>query len=270
MFERILVPLDGSVFSEEMLAHATGLAAVRGTPLTLMRVVDKGADEAEARAYVEALAARHGARGICVVAHGDVADTVLDEAAGVPHTLVAMSSRGRSGLMEAVLGSVAQRVVRGADAPVLVYRPTGRAPAGGGAVSVRRIVLPLDGSALSEVMGLQAAEFARWAGAELEVVRVVDATGAAGLPAGGELAALESGYVRSKATELGRSHGVPVNWDVLHGDPVQAIASHVAGHSDTVLAMVTRRQGAVETALLGSVTAGCLRQAGVPVLMRAP
>ena len=51
---------------------------------------------------------------------------------------------------------------------------------------------------------------------------------------------------------------------------MQAIASHVAGRSDTVLAMVTRRQGAVETALLGSVTAGCLRQAGVPVLMRAP
>ena len=94
--------------------------------------------------------------------------------------------------------------------------------------------------------------------------------GAAGLPPGGELAALESGYVRAKATELGRSHGVPINWDVLHGEPAKAIASYVAGRGDTILAMVTRRQSAMETAFLGSVTAGCLRQAGVPVLMRAP
>ena len=269
MYDRILVPLDGSRFSEEMIPHAAGLAA-RGTPLVLLRVVDKGADEAEARAYVEQLAARHGAQGICVVARGDVAATVLDEAAGVPRTLVAMTSRGRSGLLEAVLGSVAQRVARGTDGPVLVYRPTGGSASDGGAAQVRRIVLPLDGSALSEAMAGQAAEFARWAGAELEVVRVVDTEGAAGLPPGGELASLESGYVRAKATELGRSHGVPINWDVLHGEPAKAIASYVAGRGDTILAMVTRRQSAMETAFLGSVTAGCLRQAGVPVLMRAP
>ena len=220
--------------------------------------------------YVEQLAARHGAQGICVVARGDVAATVLDEAAGVPRTLVAMTSRGRSGVLEAVLGSVAQRVARGTDGPVLVYRPTGGSASDGGAAQVRRIVLPLDGSALSEAMAGQAAEFARWAGAELEVVRVVDTEGAAGLPPGGELAALESGYVRAKATELGRSHGVPINWDVLHGEPAKAIASSVAGRGDTILAMVTRRQSAMETAFLGSVTAGCLRQAGVPVLMRAP
>ena len=63
---------------------------------------------------------------------------------------------------------------------------------------------------------------------------------------------------------------MPINWDVLHGEPAKAIASYVAGRGDTILAMVTRRQSAMETAFLGSVTAGCLRQAGVPVLMRAP
>ena len=57
---------------------------------------------------------------------------------------------------------------------------------------------------------------------------------------------------------------------LLHGEPAKAIASYVAGRGDTILAMVTRRQSAMETAFLGSVTAGCLRQAGVPVLMRAP
>ena len=39
---------------------------------------------------------------------------------------------------------------------------------------------------------------------------------------------------------------------------------------DTILAMLTRRQAPLETAFLGSVTAGCLRKAGVPILMRLP
>ena len=270
MFERILVPLDGSRHSEEMIPYALGLARAHDTPVALLRVLDQAADEAQATRYVETLAASHGARPLTVPARGDVADAVLQEAARVPATLVAMTSRGRSGLMEAVLGSVAQRVLRGAGAPVLLYRPTGGAT-DQAVVALRSVVLPLDGSALSEGMGEQAGAFARWAGIELEVVRAVDADTAArvGAPAG-EVAALESGYVRAKATELGARHGVRINWDVLHGDPAKSIASFVAGRRDVVLAMVTRRQSAMQSALLGSVTAECLRTAGVPILMRLP
>jgi len=40
MYDRILVPVDGSKFSVVMLSYAEGLAAKRGTPLTILRIVD--------------------------------------------------------------------------------------------------------------------------------------------------------------------------------------------------------------------------------------
>ena len=63
MYERILVALDGSRFSEEVIPYAVALAA-RGAPLTLLRVVDKAADESDARAYVETLGVAHGERDV--------------------------------------------------------------------------------------------------------------------------------------------------------------------------------------------------------------
>jgi nucleotide-binding universal stress UspA family protein len=86
----------------------------------------------------------------------------------------------------------------------------------------------------------------------------------------GEMTSLESSYVRSRANQLGKQHGVEVNWDVLHGDPAEAISEHVGSRHDIILAMTTRRQDALEAAILGSIAAGCLRAAGVPVLMRLP
>lgn len=273
MYDRILVPLDGSRFAEEVIPHAAALAGREGTELALLRVAEDASEEPAARRYVERLAAAHGAQALAVTAPGSVADVVLAEAGNTPATLVAITSRGRSGVLEALLGSVAQQVVRGAGGPVLVYHPTGTDRTPTAPVQLRRVVLPLDGSELSEAMGSEGAAFARWLGAELEVVRVVDRAAAAslGLPAGsGEQVALESAYVRARASQYAQAHGVRVNWDVLHGKPAAAISSHVAGRRDTVLVMLTRRQAPLEAAFLGSVTAGCLRRAGVPILMRVP
>ena len=77
MYDRILVPLDGSSFSEEMIPYAEGLAGVHGTILTLLRIVANESERDEATRYVEHLAVAHGARGLCVVANGDVADAIL-------------------------------------------------------------------------------------------------------------------------------------------------------------------------------------------------
>lgn len=271
MYDRILVPLDGSGFSEEVIRYAAGLAAAHNTPLTLMRIVDKASDEAEALSYVEPLAAAYGARGHCVVSSGDVADTILAEAGRVPGTLVAMTSRGRSGLMEAVLGSVAMQLVRHAGAPVLVYHPTGNST-DAGKIKVNTVVLPIDGSMASEAMAEQAADLARWIDAELMVVSVIDpksAGGGAGLPTG-SVKAMESSYVRSRASDYAKRFGVRVSWETLYGDPIDALTSFVGGREDTVLAMVTRGQSALKSAFLGSVTSGCLGKVGVPVLMRLP
>ena len=74
MYDRILVPLDGSRFSQEMLPHAAGLSTGLDVPLVLLRLVSKASEQDEATAYVQNLAAAHGAQGLCQVATGDVAD----------------------------------------------------------------------------------------------------------------------------------------------------------------------------------------------------
>lgn len=272
MYKRILVPLDGSPYSEEIIPYATSLAAAHDTELVLLRVTDHSSGEDDPSEYVRRLATAYVARGLCLPEVTDVASAILDEAYRTPQTLVAMTSRGRSGLLELVLGSVAQRVVRGAPSAVLVYHPTGARETKRSSRRLQRIVLPLEGSESSEDMADEAARFARWSGAELEVVSVIEFSSAAAraqVPES-DFAAMESAFVRSTAEKLAKAHGVRISWDTLHGDPVGAIVERVAGRHETALAMLTRRESALEAAFLGSVTAGCLRRAGVPILMRTP
>ena len=138
-------------------------------------------------------------------------------------------------------------------------------------VKLERVVLPLDGTPRSEAMSAEAGEAARWLGARLVVIEVLGlrARSPEGVPARD---VIESSYVHSRATALGKQYGVEVGWEVLHGaEPEDAIAEFVANDRHTMLAMMTRANAAPLTAArLGSVTAACLRKAAVPLLMRLP
>lgn len=270
MHDRILVPVDGSRFSEEVLPYALGIARAGGARLSLLRVVGREDERADARRDLDALAAELGAQASVVVGAGDTADVILGEAGREPGTLVAMTSHGRSGLMEAIMGSVAMRIVRASRDPVLLYRPSGASATGRrDPVSIKGVLLPLDGTPASEAMAPQAAAMAKWLGAELEVVQVIsaDTQRQSDVPTSD---VRESSYVRQRAEEYAGRHGVGVSWEVLHGDAVEAITRHVGDRRDVVLAMATRGRKPLEAAIMGSVTAGCLQESGVPVLTRMP
>ncbi|HUG56046.1 MAG TPA: universal stress protein [Candidatus Limnocylindrales bacterium] len=145
----ILVPLDGSELAARALPYAESLARALHARLVLVRVTPSlehvvartaatdpsgGAvfvdmtplwekDRAEARAYLEAAAAELRGRGIDADARhaeGDAAAEIQRLARELPADLVVMSTRGQGGLKRLVLGSVADAVVRGAVAPVLL------------------------------------------------------------------------------------------------------------------------------------------------------
>jgi len=84
----------------------------------------------EAGAYLEQVAGRLRARSIQVSTQVVVADrpatAILEEAVPQHIDLVAIQTHGRHGLGRLVLGSVADKVIRGAAVPVLVQRPKGR------------------------------------------------------------------------------------------------------------------------------------------------
>lgn len=141
MFKKILVPLDGSSFSEEALPHARELAMCGEAEIILARVDEPfepppGVFVAAtavpevvrltAGEYLEQIASRLQLAGLkvnSVVLEGKVAEALLKFAKDEGVDLIVMSTHGRTGLSRLLMGSVAEQVVHGARCPVLLVRP---------------------------------------------------------------------------------------------------------------------------------------------------
>ncbi|WP_224450057.1 universal stress protein [Haloprofundus salilacus] len=139
MYDRILLPTDGSDAAESALPHALELAETFDAELHVLYVVDTrtlatidlGADavlstlEAEGEAAVERLrsrAAETGVDALATVEAGSPPDIIVDYADDHDVDLVVMATHGRRGWNRYLLGSVTERVVRSSDAPVLTAR----------------------------------------------------------------------------------------------------------------------------------------------------
>ena len=143
MAKRILVPLDQSTLAETVLPLVDDLARGEGGIVRLLyvapaphtRVGEDGlvvayADqemerlEAEARDYLSKVEVQLGGVTVeCVVRFGDPLDEILSEAAAFEADLITVTTAGRSGLSRAIMGSVAEQVMRKAEVPVLLLRP---------------------------------------------------------------------------------------------------------------------------------------------------
>ncbi len=144
-FRHILVPLDGSTLAEESIPLVARLATLCGARVTLLRVVIPRLVvgqpsyvvqfdvqlleeyERDAERYVESVAARLRESVANVESVVLLADNppraILDWADQQGADLIAMSTHGRSGFRRFMLGSVADKVVRSAQVPVLLTRP---------------------------------------------------------------------------------------------------------------------------------------------------
>jgi nucleotide-binding universal stress UspA family protein len=144
--DRILVPLDGSPLAEQALGPAVELARSANAELHLIRVVgpiisaDPGYPVSvvydqelttmardSAQAYLDRVIQRLAGQGIQATGRaimgGNTAETILDAAHTGRVTMLAIATHGRGGMRRVMLGSVADKLVRGADLPVLVLRP---------------------------------------------------------------------------------------------------------------------------------------------------
>ena len=142
--KRIVVPLDASPVAESVLPVVADLARAGGACIRLLRVEslpDNCVDadgrvvaysdqemarlEAEGLDYLGTVAARMGGLPVeSCVRFGDPLEEILKEADAFDADLIAVTTAGRSGVGRAVLGSVADRVFRKAETPVLLYRPS--------------------------------------------------------------------------------------------------------------------------------------------------
>lgn len=153
VLEHLLLPLDGSPLSEQVLAPALAIGKLTGAEYTLYRVVKpvqplmlpeviaigetashligqiEQAQEQlkkEAAAYLESIAGRLRGEGHTVkteIGFEDQPSMSILQRAQPPIDGIAIGTHGRKGLARLFLGSVADKVIRGAHVPVLVHRP---------------------------------------------------------------------------------------------------------------------------------------------------
>jgi len=176
MYDRILVPLDGSALGEEVLPLVRTVARATQAPIVLLRAFDPAlhsldlddpelglTEESISRfasesqyvtpayilEYLNRTAEDLRADGFEVstrAAIGEAANCIVDEVAGHPDALIAMCTHGRSGVSRWMLGSVTDKVLQATHNPMLIIR-TGKQSA---EAELETLVVPLDGSSLAE------------------------------------------------------------------------------------------------------------------------
>jgi nucleotide-binding universal stress UspA family protein len=145
----IVIPLDGSALAEQVLAPAVALGRLLGADFTVVRIVRPvlfpGHDptalrdpamgqpateelQAEAHDYLDSVAARLRALSLSVqtqvIVSPQPAVAILEHSLERPGCVIALATHGRGGLTRTLMGSVSDKVVRGATIAVLVLRPT--------------------------------------------------------------------------------------------------------------------------------------------------
>jgi nucleotide-binding universal stress UspA family protein len=150
MYQKILIPLDGSETGECSVEHASAIAqGCNVTDVIVLRVIEplsaqtlsalaEAGDDSlrkamernrqDAENYVSKVVNGLKTRGIsgqAVTIEGSAADEILSYAEKNNVDLIAMSTHGRSGLSRFFFGSVAERVSRHSRVPVLLISPEG-------------------------------------------------------------------------------------------------------------------------------------------------
>jgi nucleotide-binding universal stress UspA family protein len=138
MYDRILLPTDGSEATDRAVEQAVGVAAEMGAELHVLFVLedvpyapemmdDTVEDQLreigeEALTGIEERAEAAGVDVVTETREGVPHDTILEYAEEADVDVVVMGTHGRSGLDRYLLGSVTERVVRSAAVPVLTVR----------------------------------------------------------------------------------------------------------------------------------------------------
>jgi nucleotide-binding universal stress UspA family protein len=149
MLTHILIPLDGSALAEQILPHALVLGRLAQAEFTLLQAIppviraygtelygagwdDQALEQmrANAHAYLDGVVAPLRAESLhvrTVVVDDFPVTAILEYARTHAVDLIALATHGRSGVARWLLGGVADKVVRGATLPVLLYRPQNEA-----------------------------------------------------------------------------------------------------------------------------------------------
>jgi nucleotide-binding universal stress UspA family protein len=280
MYESILIPTDGSDRTREAVAHGLGLAETYGATVHALYVADtdvmeydnEGFDDSDViemlvrrgRRMTDAITQQASDRGLeteGAVVQGSPSQAILRYAAEHDVDLIAMGTRGRSGLARYLLGSVAESVISEAERPVLTAR---------GAVAAQttgydHILFPTDGGSHAERVAEHAFDIASHYGATVHALSVID-TGP--IRSSTVLAPLEEESERAlEATKRhGQQQGVEVVTDVWRGTPSDCITTYATEADVDLITIGAHERRGLDRFLTQSIANRVVRTANCPVV----
>jgi nucleotide-binding universal stress UspA family protein len=289
MLNKIIIPLDGSDLAERALSPAIQLARRAEAPVILVRSIEPerivvtdiyalgsygaarpthSVEQARknAEAYLKRVSKQKVPEGLMVrseVKEGDPAAMIVETAHAASAGLIVMSSHGYSGVTRWVQGSVAERVLHETPCPVLIVRSE---------KPIQHILIPLDGSPLSERVLPIATEVAKHLQCKVTFLRAIQPALSVDLES---LEKIERGLGRSYQEEIHqgsqdylqpfadkyRPHLPEVNTIVMHGPTAQGILDYAALHDVDLIAMSTHGRTGFQRWVYGSVTEKVLHAA---------
>jgi nucleotide-binding universal stress UspA family protein len=297
MYTRMLIPLDGSKTAEKVLPYARFLASQLKLPIELLAVVDIAElathiPSGKAR-YLDTLIedtvrnSEHYLRGIactfpggntkCIVERGKAEHAIIERAAIERGTLVTMATHGRSGLNRWLLGSVTEKVLRGAINPLLLVRATEEEKTEIEA-TVKSVLIPLDGSELAESVLPAVAELAKKLSLEVVLVRAykipynayASAEDYAAVDYEELLKSMREeavAYFENKVAAVKKMGVEKVSYVAKEGFAADEIITVGRKTPNNLIAMCTHGRSGVKRWMLGSVTETVVRHSGDPVLV---
>jgi nucleotide-binding universal stress UspA family protein len=293
MYRSILVPLDGSLPSEQSLSYAAALARRSGASLQLAYVhtplllgegaLYLGAPDIqlceEEKDYLLRVVDRLKNTGLdkvsAQVLEGPIAETLQEHALGEGYDLVVMTTHGRGPVSRFWLGSVADQLVHRLPMPLLLIRTHEEASPPAGEPEVRKVLVALDGTPEMEQILQPAGELVKAIGASLTLLRVVPSVirhsvqkqTAADAALADKRRAEAHVYLQRVADSL-RDRGFAVQTRIIgHAHPAAAILNEAASGEYALLALETHGRRGLPRLFLGSVADKVVRGASIPVLV---
>lgn len=299
MYRVIMVPVDGSAFSREAVFQGLRLARQNKAQLRLVRVasghgsvtawdtsaLENGVLSSErdvVLADLYRLAAECRANSpvdvVTTVEEGPIADALRGHALRHNVDLIVMATHARRGMARVWLGSVADRLIRETGLPVLTVRPPSLATELIDGACYRRIIVPLDGSALAERSLAPAIALAEIEHAELTVLRIVPSV--KNIPTGELHATIGPAraqdvdeaerYLAAVRVRFAARHVRLRSSVVVAEDVPQAIMGFAQANDGDLIAIATHGRGGLARAVLGSVADRLMSEGVLSVLVIHP
>lgn len=301
MYKSVLVPLDGSELAETVFRYAADIAGRLGLEVTLLHVADP--DEPDLlptfRAYIDHVAEivslqtakvqeKAGIKGKRVQVRGEIiagypADIIMRYAEEKKISLILIGSHGRTGIRQQILGSVAYKVLRTSRVPVwLVRAQTGKAIVHEQSV-LHKILVPLDGSRLAELVLPHVETLAKQSGSGVLRVTLLQVWEPPVIPSVStpesqmNWAKVIEEHI-NKAREAAEKHladvakkltvaGLKVNSELVVGSPADEIIDYAERNHFSLIAMASHGHSGIGRWAYGNVADKVLHGATVSVLL---